>query len=63
MRVLCVVSFSSRDFTASEGDEFELPEGVDWLQAGFVVPLKEQKIETATAKPKERAAIRTGKPK
>lgn len=37
MKVKCLVSFSdSVHGTRSAGDEFELPEGADWLRAGLV---------------------------
>jgi hypothetical protein len=38
------------------GDVFDLPEGTDWLQAGFVVPVvvrAEDMAEKATVKPAE----------
>ena len=41
-----------------ENAEFELPEGVEWLAAGLVVPVREEKIETAVRTPQERAITR-----
>ncbi len=41
-----------------ENAEFELPEGVDWLSKGSVVPVREKKIETAVREPQERAVTR-----
>lgn len=43
----------------SRGEEFELPEKVDWLKAGFVAPVVEEKRETATVKPVEKRATTT----
>ena len=45
----------------SKGTEFDLPrfpKGVEWLAAGLVVPVREQKIETAVREPQERAVTR-----
>ena len=63
MKVKAVKSFSY-DFDGEighipEGKEFDLPEGVDWLHAGLVVPVREEKIETATRKPQEKAVTRS----
>lgn len=60
MRVKCIRSFvgkapDGRTYSPSMGDEFELPDGTDWLQAGFVEPLKEQKETATQAKPKTRS--------
>lgn len=41
--------------SAGEGQEFELPEGVDWLKAGLVEPVKDQP-EKATKAPAANAA-------
>ncbi len=41
-----------------ENAEFALPEGVDWLSKGSVVPVREKKIETAVREPQERAVTR-----
>ena len=41
-----------------ENAEFELPEGVDWLSKGLVVPVREKKIETAVREPQERTVTR-----
>ncbi len=41
--------------------EFDLPrfpKGVEWLQAGLVVPVREIKVETAVRTPQERAITR-----
>lgn len=46
--------------SVDEGQEFELPEGQEWmLVPGFVVPIRDQEIETAVVKPAEK----TTKPK
>ena len=64
MKVKCVRSFvghapNGRFYSPGMGDEFELPDGVDWLQAGFVVPVKETKQETATQPKPRRRTSRT----
>ena len=64
MKVRVVISFSDakvgRSF--SIGDELQLPEGVDWLKAGFVVPVVETGIEKAVITPTEqRKKTRRGK--
>ncbi len=55
MKVRCVRSFAAlvgkKRYTISEGASFTLPDGVDWIKAGLVVP-----VETATAEPVENAA-------
>ena len=42
--VICVRSFSGlvdgNSVTHHEGQVFALPDGVDWVEAGFVVPLQ-----------------------
>lgn len=41
MKVKVLISFSdSVHGTRAEGDVIELPEGVDWLRAGFVAPVE-----------------------
>lgn len=42
-----------------EGQEFELPAGADWLDAGLVVPVRTRKVETATRKAPEKAVTRS----
>jgi hypothetical protein len=39
MRVRALVSFAGHGVTVARGAEFDLPEGVDWLQAGLVAPV------------------------
>ncbi len=36
MKVRALVSFAGKGMTVARGAEFDLPEGVDWLQAGLV---------------------------
>lgn len=36
MKVRALVSFGSPYGSFTAGDEFELPDGVDWLKAGLV---------------------------
>lgn len=50
MKVRAVKSFAGRGVSHGAGDIFELPENVDWLQAGLVEPVEEAK-KTATAEP------------
>ena len=64
MLVKAVKSFGGSKYGhKAEGAVFELPADVDWLQAGLVVPVK-QEIETAsveapenTAKPKAKRRV------
>lgn len=61
MLVKAVISFVSviegKTYRINEGQEgIELPDGADWLDAGFVVPDVGQKKETATKKPAETRA-------
>ncbi len=39
MRVRALVSFAGKGMTVARGTEFDLPDGVDWLQAGLVAPV------------------------
>ncbi len=43
MRVVALVSFAGRvgvnSLSIARGAEFDLPDGVDWLQAGLVAPV------------------------
>lgn len=59
MRVRVVRSFSARlqgkSFQGHIGEEFELPAGVDWLQAGLVVPVRSKPVEHAVQRAPERA--------
>ena len=41
-----------------ENAEFDLPEGVEWLSKGLVVPVRENNIEKAVRTPQERAITR-----
>ena len=42
----------------AEFDIPKFPKGAEWLSAGLVVPVREEKIETAVRKPQERAVTR-----
>jgi hypothetical protein len=65
MKVQAVKSFVSKvgdkKYRIEQDWKGDLPEGADWLGAGFVVPVKEQEIETATKAPKEKAVTRAKK--
>lgn len=43
-----------KSISAGMNDVIDLPEGVDWLRAGFVEPVKEQ-AESAALQPAENA--------
>ena len=43
MKVKALRSFGSPFGPRSEGEVFDLPEGVDWIKAGFVEEVKEEK--------------------
>ena len=48
-------------FLVSKDSEFDLPrfpKATQWLSAGLVVPVREQKIETAVREPQEREITR-----
>lgn len=47
----------------AEVDLDSLPEAVDWLRAGLVMPLREAEPETATRKAPEKAVTRKSKAK
>lgn len=56
-----IVNGQSRAVRA--GEVFDLPDGVDWLTAGFVAPVAPG-VETAAVDPRaERAVIAPGKPR
>lgn len=69
MRVRAVKSFAGQDgdgnhVSVGMGDEFELPLGVDWLQAGLVEPVVVRGVdiaEKAVVKPAERRTERARK--
>jgi hypothetical protein len=63
MKVVALVSFVGRvgvnTLSVASGDEFDLPDGVDWLQAGLVAPVQSNEsaphmpnLEHAVAAPK-----------
>jgi hypothetical protein len=55
----------SNSISIDEGQVFELPEGQEWmlLVPGFVVPVRDQEIETAVIKPAEKTTKAKPKPK
>lgn len=55
MRVRALTSFAGSGFSVGMGDEFDLPEGVDWLRAGFVEVIPEPAPEKAVAEMPEKA--------
>jgi hypothetical protein len=65
IRVQAVKSFVSiigdKKYRVEQDQKLELPEGADWLEVGFVVPVREEQVETATVKPAEKAVTRTKK--
>ena len=65
IRVQAVKSFvdqvGDKKYRVEQGQKLELPEGATWLDVGFVVPVKEQEVETATRQPAERAVTRAKK--
>ena len=68
MRVRAVQDFpvttdDGKDFEIKKGDEFDVPiknyQQMEWIwSSGFVVPVRERKIETAVREPQERAITR-----
>lgn len=52
--VECVIAFSGfagkRPYNKAIGDRFLLPDGVDWLKAGFVIPVTEEREKAVSAK-------------
>lgn len=54
MRVRALTSFAGDGVSVGMGDEFELPEGVDWLRVGFVEVIDEEP-EKAVAEMPEKA--------
>ena len=65
MRVKAVRDFETTiegiKWNVKSGSEFDIPrygKATEWLQAGFVVPVREQIIETAVRTPQERAITR-----
>jgi glycosyltransferase involved in cell wall biosynthesis len=60
MKVKAIVSFTSGSgILVQQGDVFELPEGVDWLKAGFVVPYVDLQMErTILPDPEKRKNMR-----
>lgn len=59
MKVRALVSFSDVRGSYAQGDEFELPDAVDWLRAGLVEPVRQVEMETAvTKRGREKAVMR-----
>lgn len=60
MRVRALVGFvgivNGQSRAVQAGEVFDLPAGVDWLTAGFVVPV-EPDVETASLDPRQEAAV------
>lgn len=65
IKVQAVKSFvdqvGDKKYRVEQGQKLDLPEGASWLDVGFVVPVKEQEVETATRQPAERAVTRAKK--
>jgi hypothetical protein len=64
MKVRALVSFSDGVFgvNVEEGQVFDLPHGTDWLQAGLVAPVTEERESAMLAAP-ERAVKKTAQPR
>jgi len=70
MKVKAVKSFAgmagNTKYRVSEGEEFDLPAGTDWLKAGLVVPLgatapvKEEPVKKTAPKP---SSVKRGRPR
>lgn len=54
MRVRALTSFAGSGVSVGMGDEFELPDGVDWLWAGLVEVIEPEQEATVAEMP-ERA--------
>lgn len=67
MKVKAIVSFSARvdgrSYSPAEGDVLDMPDGADWLTAGFVVPVAEMERETAVAPTGEKTTVTKRKPR
>ena len=63
MKVKVIRSFVDGKY-GSKGmnDIIDLPDGVDWLKAGFVIPIEDE-TETAAIKPPRAAVKKTAKPR
>ena len=65
MKVRAVKDFESFvngiKWQVKKGAEIDIPrfpKATEWLSAGLVVPVREEKVETAIRKPQERAVTR-----
>ena len=65
MKGTVIRSFSdNKHGSFSEGDIVDIPEGVDWVRVGFVVPITQSEtIENAALYPPERAVKKTNNPR
>jgi hypothetical protein len=61
MKVKVIRSFVDIRGSFQEGDIIELPESVDWLNAGFVEPVKEEPKLAVDSRKKETAVSRRKK--
>ena len=61
MLVRALKSFGGQGIHISQGQVFELPDDVDWLQAGLVEIVEGQPMETATAEPESKAMLPAAK--
>lgn len=60
MKVKAVKTFvAGRYGRRVKGAVFELPEDVNWLQTGYVVPVKDSGAENATIEAPEAAVVKT----
>ena len=59
MKVRATISFVDGQFGRHNKDEvFEMPVEADWLNAGLVVPVDDDGIETAAITPPQKAVIK-----
>ena len=65
MKGRVIRSFSdNKHGSFSDGDVVDIPEGVDWVTAGFVLPIaNSDTIENAAIYPPERAVKKTNNPR
>jgi len=64
MKGRVIKSFAGTHYGSyGQGDIIDIPTGVDWVQAGLVEVIEEEKIETAMIAPGRTAVKKTAKPR